>query len=94
MNRQTLERYVLADLFSRDTRFAPRSRKWARLALDLKSLTLDGAAPEVILEELEHRMARIEIEPDDEPEIVREAVQVAEQLDAESGAAEYAYLNG
>jgi DNA repair exonuclease SbcCD nuclease subunit len=94
MNRQTLERYVLADLFSRDARFAPRSRKWARLALDLKSLTLDGAAPEAILEELEHRMARIENEPDDEPEIVQEAVQIAGQVDAESGAAEYAYLNG
>jgi DNA repair exonuclease SbcCD nuclease subunit len=60
MNRQSLERHVLADLFSRDARFAPRSRQWARLALDLKSLVLEGASPESILDELEDRMVRID----------------------------------
>jgi hypothetical protein len=69
MNRQALERHVLADLFGRDARFAPRSRKWARLALDIKTMTLDGASSEMILEELEERMMRIEAdtEPDREP---------------------------
>jgi hypothetical protein len=67
VNRQTLERNVLDDLFSRDARYAPRSRKWARLALDIKTLTLDGASPEAILDELEARMMRIEQEGDDEP---------------------------
>lgn len=66
MNRQVLERNVLSDLFSRDARYAPRSRQWARLALDLKALALDGADPESILDELEGRMARID--RDDEPE--------------------------
>jgi DNA repair exonuclease SbcCD nuclease subunit len=79
MNRQTLERKVLADLFSRDARFAPRSRQWARLALDLKALTLDGASPEVILDELEARMARIDLEevPEEAQEETREEVREA-----------------
>ncbi|MCC6457014.1 MAG: exonuclease SbcCD subunit D [Caldilineaceae bacterium] len=81
MNRQTLERKVLADLFSRDARFAPRSRQWARLALDLKGLTLDGASPEVILDELEARMGRIDHEEmaeetaEETPEAILEAVR-------------------
>lgn len=66
MNRQELERHVLDNLFSRDARYAPRSRKWARLALEIKSLALDGASPEAILDELEERMARIEQEGDEE----------------------------
>jgi DNA repair exonuclease SbcCD nuclease subunit len=66
MNRLALERHVLSDLFGRDARFAPRSRKWARLALDIKSLTLDGASPEAILDELEARMARIEAGTEDD----------------------------
>jgi exonuclease SbcD len=77
MNRQTLERNVLTDLFGRDARFAPRSRQWARLALDLKNLTLDGASPEVILDELEERMARIDHEEmvEETPEAILEAVR-------------------
>jgi hypothetical protein len=98
MNRQALERHVLDDLFSRDARFAPRSRKWARLALDIKTLTLDGASPEMILEELEDRMARIELGPEDALDIEPEAEQV-EGLEAAlaltgSGAGHYADLNG
>jgi len=58
-NRQTLERNVLADLFRRDARYAGRSRQWARLALDIKALTLDGAGPEAIVDELEERLARM-----------------------------------
>jgi DNA repair exonuclease SbcCD nuclease subunit len=98
MNRQALERHVLDDLFSLDARFAPCSRKWARLALDIKTLTLDGASPEMILEELEDRMARIELGPEDALDIEPEAEQV-EGLEAalaltESGAGHYADLNG
>jgi hypothetical protein len=89
MNRQTLERHVLDNLFSRDARFAPRSRQWARLALDLKTLTLDGASSEVILDELEARMARIDFQ--DSHEIGQEAGQ-APQTESEVGA--YANLNG
>jgi DNA repair exonuclease SbcCD nuclease subunit len=89
MNRQTLERHVLDNLFSRDARFAPRSRQWARLALDLKTLTLDGASPEVILDELEARMARIDFEGSHE--IGQEAGRVP-QPESEVGA--YANLNG
>jgi hypothetical protein len=59
---------VLDNLFSSDARFAPRSGKWARLALDIKTLTLDGVGSEMILDELEARMARIEQDLDDEPE--------------------------
>ena len=66
MNRQSLERHVLDDLFSRDARFAPRSRKWARLALDIKALTLDGASAEAVLDELDARMTQIEQAADDD----------------------------
>lgn len=83
MNRQALERNVLSDLFSRDARYAPRSRQWARLALDLKTLTMDGASPEAILDELEGRMARID--HDDAPE---------EPVTTESEAGDNANLNG
>jgi len=87
MNRQGLERYVLTDLFSRDARFAPRSRKWARLALDIKSLSLDGAAPEAILDELEHRIGQIDLAADDdEPEVSQEAPEnVGEDLGTDEG---------
>lgn len=59
-NRQSLERQVLADLFRRDPRFAPHSQSWARMALGIKSLVLDGAGAEVILAELTERMAHLE----------------------------------
>jgi hypothetical protein len=49
------------------------------LALDLKALTLDGASPEVILDELEARMARIDLEevPEEAQEETREEVREA-----------------
>ncbi len=76
VNRAVLERDVLADLFRRDARFATHSRQWARVALDLKHLALDNSAPEMILEELEGRMAQIELavpESDDAPESAADA---------------------
>lgn len=81
MNRQALERHVLDDLFSRDARFAPRSRKWARLALDLKTMTLEGSSSEAILDELDARMTRIEEAAEDDP---------VENVGAELAAAEVA----
>ncbi len=91
-----MERNVLSDLFGRDARFAPRSRQWARLALDLKTLTLDGASPETILDELEGRMARID--HDDVPEeqstsSISETISESEIV-SESEAGDYANLNG
>jgi exonuclease SbcD len=109
MNRQSLERHVLADLFNRDARYAPRSRQWARLALDIKSLTLEGASPESILDELEDRMMRIDRfeGPDEDPDDVLMAVPEAaqedglEKMSAEvqaallpGGVERYAHLNG
>lgn len=95
MSRPVLERTILDDLFSRDARFAPRSRKWAQLALDIKAMTLDGADPETILDELESRMARIEQEPEDQDPEDEEAVSGKVELTAaqqEVGA--YANLSG
>jgi DNA repair exonuclease SbcCD nuclease subunit len=104
MNRQVLERNILSDLFSRDARFAPRSRQWARLALDLKALTLDGASAETILDELEARMARIDDDLD--LDVARDMVhELAHELDgddslgrqptlAESEAEAHANLSG
>ena len=95
MNRQSLERHVLDDLFSRDARYAPRSRKWARLALDIKTLTLEGASSEMIVDELEVRMTQIEQSIDDEPmaEAIVESMS-GETSGAENGAGAYANLNG
>jgi DNA repair exonuclease SbcCD nuclease subunit len=96
MNRQELERRVLDDLFGRDARFAPRSRKWARLALEIKTLTLDGASPEMILEELEARLARIDQDndPDDEPDDAQEHAPDVETALAIGEVGDYANLNG
>lgn len=69
MNRTALERQILADLYRRDQRFAPHSQDWARVALSLKSLALEGASAEAILDELSERMAQLrpdEIAPADE----------------------------
>ena len=60
VNRMALERQVLADLFGRDARFQAQSRQWARVALGIKALALEGAAPEAILEELEGQMDRLD----------------------------------
>ena len=59
VNRAQLEREVLADFFHRDGRFSGQSRAWARTALSMKALALDGAAPEAVLDDLEARMAQM-----------------------------------
>jgi hypothetical protein len=63
VSRGQLEHKVLADLFENDIRFRRHSGQWARLALGLKGLALEGAAPDAILDELESQMAKIE-QPD------------------------------
>lgn len=62
LSRPVLERQVLAGLFERDTRFRDHSQSWARAALSLKALALDGAEPQAVVDELEARMAAIEQE--------------------------------
>jgi DNA repair exonuclease SbcCD nuclease subunit len=62
LSRPVLERQVLARLFDRDARFRDHSQAWARAALSLKTLVLDGAEPQAVVDELEARMAAIEQE--------------------------------
>ncbi|HXF62150.1 MAG TPA: exonuclease SbcCD subunit D [Caldilineaceae bacterium] len=69
VSRPVLERQVLADLFSRDARFRPHSGRWANLALGLKALALEGAAPEAVVEELESQMAQIEQAEEPAPQV-------------------------
>jgi hypothetical protein len=69
VSRPILERQVLADLFSRDARFRPHSSRWANLALGLKALVLEGAAPEAVVEELESQMAQIEQADEPAPQV-------------------------
>jgi exonuclease SbcD len=62
MGRTALERQVLADLFARDVRFREHSQSWARAAMEIKSMVLEGAEPQAVVEELDARMAAIEQE--------------------------------
>ncbi len=55
LSRRELEQQIVTDLLERDSRFQARSREWAALVLSLKEMTLTGAAPEAILEELDRR---------------------------------------
>jgi DNA repair exonuclease SbcCD nuclease subunit len=60
VNRSQLERLVLEDLFRRDARFRGQSNRWARIALGLKGLALEGADPATIVDELERQMAELQ----------------------------------
>ena len=75
MNRAALERQILADLYRRDQRFAAHSRDWARVALSLKLLALEGASPEAILDDLSAHMDALQ--PDEVPD--------AEDAEAQEG---------
>lgn len=68
LSRPALERRVLADLFGRDVRYRHKSELYARLALGIKQLALDGASPEAIVEELDHQMSAVEAAPAPEAE--------------------------
>jgi hypothetical protein len=60
MSRLQLERQVMANLFNNDGRYSARSGEWARAALALKRLVLEGADPDAILEELETQIEAVE----------------------------------
>lgn len=60
VSRRVLERQILADLFGQDSEFSAHSEQWAATALALKSLALDGASPEAIVQDLAARMARLD----------------------------------
>jgi DNA repair exonuclease SbcCD nuclease subunit len=57
VSRSELERRVLSELMSRDTRFHAQSEQWVELTLGLKKLALSNASPEAILDELAGQMA-------------------------------------
>ncbi|NJN80951.1 MAG: hypothetical protein HC802_00775 [Caldilineaceae bacterium] len=55
VNRRVLEEQIVTELLERDARFRGQSEAWAKLVLNIKTLALDNAGPESILEELESR---------------------------------------
>lgn len=66
--RAALEHDILADLFGRDVRYQAHSDAWAKAAIELKRLALDGVASDAILDELESRMAAMaRMTPEDAP---------------------------
>lgn len=60
LSRAALEQQVLADLFGRDARYAAQCAEWARLAISLKQLVLNGASASAVLEELGAQVEAIE----------------------------------
>ncbi len=60
VSRPELERRVLSELMSRDTRFQAQSEQWVELTLGLKKLALSNASPEAILDELAGQMAGLQ----------------------------------
>jgi DNA repair exonuclease SbcCD nuclease subunit len=57
--RAELEQQVLSELIERDSRYRQDAAAWARVALDLKRLALEGSSPEAILEHLRRRWSEI-----------------------------------
>jgi hypothetical protein len=60
LTRSVLEQQVLSELFSRDARYAEHSVEWAKLAINLKQLVLNGAPAEAVLAELAAEMENID----------------------------------
>jgi DNA repair exonuclease SbcCD nuclease subunit len=56
VSRAELERQVLNSLLQRDSRFREKSEAWSALALQLKSLSMNDASPEAIVDELASQM--------------------------------------
>lgn len=61
--RRVLERQILAQLFAQDAEFSAHGEGWAATALALKTLALDGASAEAIVNDLAERMARLQAAP-------------------------------
>ena len=56
VNRSILERQVMTDLFARDARYRHQSQAWAKIALSLKRLVIDGGSPEAVIEALSYHL--------------------------------------
>jgi hypothetical protein len=65
VSRRVLERQILAELFGQDSDFSSHPQSWASTALSLKSLALENASAEAIVQELADRMQRMETGPDE-----------------------------
>lgn len=52
LDRSQLELEIITQLLSQNAEFRDHSQEWAAAALELKKLALDGAAPNVIIDEL------------------------------------------
>ncbi len=60
VSRSELERRVLSELITRDTRFQAQSEQWVELTLGLKKLALSNASAEALLDELTAQMAGLQ----------------------------------
>lgn len=60
VSRRVLERQILTELFGQDSEFSRHSQEWAGTALALKSLALEGASADAILQDLADRMTRMD----------------------------------
>jgi exonuclease SbcD len=52
LNRRELERQIVTELLELDARYSEKSEEWAELAMSIKALAVDGAAPETIIDEI------------------------------------------
>ncbi len=52
LDRRELERQIVTELLENDSRYREESEAWAELAMSLKTLAVDGAAPETIIDEI------------------------------------------
>ena len=52
LNRAELERQIMVELLERDARYRDRSEVWAKLAMSLKDLAIDGADAKTIVDEV------------------------------------------
>ncbi len=63
-SRPELERSIIQELLERDARFRPAAASWAKVALDVKRMVLDGSPPAAVIDAL--RQARTEVSPADQ----------------------------
>jgi exonuclease SbcD len=58
-SKPELERAIVRELLERDARYRPAADEWARVALDVKRLALEGSAPEAVIDLLRHARAEL-----------------------------------
>ena len=61
LDRRELERQIVTELLENDARYSEESEAWAELAMSLKTLAVDGAAPETIIDEIAGALEGIHI---------------------------------